>query len=101
CRKSSESRQRLRTIEFVAPQQRDCGRLLPPALAVRVPRCFQWNSARSEAPTTKPQAPKRLQISSSKPSSERCGGHPGGRVEVWTLELLWSLELGSWSFPSE
>ena len=68
-------------------------------------------------------APKKLQISSSKPRSERCGGHPGRRVEVWTLELLWpvlrssctvgffvsvmsatqggSLELGIWSFPAE
>jgi hypothetical protein len=27
--------------------------------------------------------------------SERCGGHPGRRVEVWTLELLWSLGFGA------
>jgi len=88
-----------------------------------VARCFLWNTARSEAPSSKHQAPKKLQISSSERRSERCGGYPGRRVEVWSLELLWpvlrssctaasfpsvvsateggSLELGIWSFPAE
>jgi len=48
----------------------------------------------NEAPNPKLQAPEKLQISSSNPRPERCGGHPGQRVEVWGLELLWSLELG-------
>jgi len=58
-----------------------------------VPRCFRWNTARTKAPSSKLQAPKKLQISNSKP--ERGSGHPGRCVEVWGLELLWSLGFGA------
>src|SRR5207244_11409774 len=34
----------------------------------------------------------KLQISSSKPTPEQCGRHPGRRIEVWGLKLLWSLD---------
>jgi hypothetical protein len=74
----------------------------------KLPRGFQWNTARSEAPSPKHQASTKLQISSSKPRSERCGGHPGRCVEVWTLELLlikslvfWDLKLSGGLIPSK
>ena len=53
--------------------------------------------------SSKPQEPssREAPISSTKPRPERCDVHPGWRVEVWGLELVWSLELGIWSFPAE
>src|SRR6185369_16663951 len=82
-------------------------------------RCFRGNTASTKAPSssTKLQAPStnhqapssKLQAPSSKlqRSSKAQAPNPGAsdggairrrRVEVWGLELLWSLELGIWSF---
>src|SRR2546428_11813734 len=45
---------------------------------------------REKAPSTKHQAPEKHQNPSSK--SDRA------LVEIWSLELLWSLVLGAWCF---
>src|SRR6266478_3199440 len=50
----------------------------------------------SEAPSTKLQAPKKHQAPSTKQQIEIAIR----TFEVWNLELLWSLELGAWSFIS-
>src|SRR5205814_5834064 len=52
---------------------------------IMVPHCFRWNTARTEVPSPKHQAPEKLQISSSKQKPERCGSHPGLRAGVWLL----------------
>jgi hypothetical protein len=46
-----------------------------------------------KAPSTKFQAPEKLQIPSTKINRalDRC-------FEAWLLVLLWSLKLGVWSF---
>jgi hypothetical protein len=43
-----------------------------------------------KTPSTNIQAPEKFQASSSK-NRERT-------IEVWSLVLLWMLELGAWSF---
>ena len=43
-----------------------------------------------KAPSSKPQAPNKLQVSNPKSGAARFG--------AWCLELLWDLELGIWSF---
>ena len=58
------------------------------------------HASKHQAPSTNLQAPEKLQISSSKPRPERCGGHPGRHGEVWILELLKSLGLGILSFSA-
>jgi hypothetical protein len=45
-----------------------------------------------KAPNPKFQAPEKRQISISK------GGARSSQLEVWKLDLLWSLELGIWNF---
>src|SRR6185503_2951122 len=49
-----------------------------------------------KAPTSKLQAPEKHQ----KPSSNS-GTRDWPPIDVWKLELLWSLELGAWSFHSK
>jgi hypothetical protein len=60
-------------------------------------RCFRWNTARTEAPSPKRQAPKKLHISRSKPRSERCGGLHGGalRFGAWNFSGTWCLGFGA------
>jgi hypothetical protein len=55
-------------------------------------RCFRWNTARTKIPSSKHQAQRSSK--SQAPRPERCGRPLGRCVEVWGLELLWSLELG-------
>ena len=71
-------------------------------------RCFRGNTASTKAASSKHQASSsKLQRStklqrSSKAQAPNPGASDGGairrRVEVWGLELLWSLELGIWNF---
>jgi hypothetical protein len=68
--------------------------------------------AASQAPSSKPQAPEKLQVPSSKRSMTRQGarpfvenvgwvsvaGAPGQNTfGIWCLVFLWNLELGTWS----
>jgi hypothetical protein len=50
-----------------------------------------WGQPFSKAPNSKHQAPEKLQYSNSKHAGTEGTGD-------WTLELLWRLELGIWSF---
>ena len=63
----------------------------------KVLRWFRGNTARTEAPNPKHQAPKKLHSSSSKPRSERCGDLHGGalRFGAWNFSGTWCLGFGA------
>ena len=62
----------------------------------------------NEAPNSKLQAPEKSQAPNLRPGTKKYGVRrlrlPGRRdsrpvnLRIWNLELLWSLELGAWSF---
>src|ERR1017187_7794820 len=63
-----------------------------------------------KAPSSNIQAPEKLQASSFKRAhqrglSGRCAGSTGGLWRdlelVWSLEVLWCLDLGGWSFCND
>ena len=77
--------------KFVLPLE-VIGLLLTAALIGAVIIAMQ-EEARNEAPRSKFQAPKQIQVQiSSEPGRAAIG--------VWNLKLLWNLELGIWSFPT-
>jgi hypothetical protein len=60
---------------------------------------------REKAPSTKIQAPEKLQTSISKLQSAAQSAQvvvlkfdDSLKFEVWSLQFLWSLDLGAWSF---